>query len=328
MDRKPYQIITGDELFNVTEDSKEYLIEGIVGKRDYITIVAEPKMGKTILAQQMACSITSGEDFLGIFKVARPGNVWYFATEGRGEDLKDRFVRINQMTPFDKDRLKLIPCNFRFNTTIGANSLNEIKLLLKDSPPITIFVDAIYRSIAGSLIKDDIVNEFHHQIGLLQSEYDCMVCTIHHMKKASKDMKTGNILALSDKDMYGSTFLLGAVDHCLWLENDKKSNNSMYKVLRCDTQRSGKIIESVRIKLRQPEPLGFEIVSKYTEEKERIIELLTVYKEGFSIEDLERKIGKGRSSMYSVKKELDMEGLLEYGKKEGSSQLLWRLKKS
>ncbi len=328
VERKPYQIIYGDELFRIPKDSKRYLIEGILGERDYITIVAEPKMGKTILAQQMACSISSGKDFLDVYNVSKSGNVWYFATEGRDDDLKDRFMRINKMVELNKDNLHLIPCHFRFNTPIGRKSLDEIKLLLVKKPPIAIFIDALYMAIAGSLTKDEVVNDFHHQMSLLQNEFRCAIITVHHMRKPSKDSKTGKVIDLTDRDMYGSTFLLGGVDHCLWIENYKATNNKMDKIIKCDSQRSGGIIDSVRVKLKQPEPLGFEIVSKHIEEKERIVELLSfVYPKGYTIDELEGKLQKGRSTLYIIKKELDNEGLLGYSKKEGSSQILWHIKK-
>lgn len=325
---KLYSIVEGDELFNIPEDSKRYLIDGVLGERDHIVIVAEPKMGKTILAQQMACSLTSGEDFLGIYKVRKPVNVWYFATEGRDDDLRDRFIRINKMVRLDTNKLKLIPCNFRFNTSVGLKCLDEIKAVLADSPPGLIIIDALYRAIMGSLIKDDVINEYYHVIGLIQSEFQCAATTIHHMRKPSKDPSTNKPYDMNDRDMYGSTFILGGVDHCIWIEDYKKSKDKFDKVLRCDSQRSGNVgLDGLRIRLNQPDPLGFTVLSRYKEEKERIIDLLRIYKAGMSINELGKKLDRGSSTLYVVKKEMDDDGLLEYVKREGGRELIWKLKK-
>ena len=56
-------------------------------------LVSHPKVGKSMFAQQLAFSLTTGEDFLG-FKV-NPSHVLYITTEGDINQLQDRFKLMN-----------------------------------------------------------------------------------------------------------------------------------------------------------------------------------------------------------------------------------------
>ena len=115
-------------------------------EEDYIMLAAQDKMGKTILAQQIACNLTTGSPFLGVFEIPKPVNVWYIATEGKTRDLKDRFLRMSRGVKIDTSKLKLIPTVFRFNTEKGFRCLEEIVSKYKDDLPKVIIIDALYYS--------------------------------------------------------------------------------------------------------------------------------------------------------------------------------------
>lgn len=320
---KLYSIIEGEDILKLSESKSQPLIEGVLYENDYILWVAEEKTGKTIIAQQLACALTSGTPFLGSFDVKEPCNVWYFPTEGKTEDLKDRFIRMNRAVPLDINRLKIIPTSFRFNTKQGIESLEEI---IRERPaelPKVIIIDALYQAIKGSIQKDDIIIEFNHTVRWLIRNCDCAVVLTHHMTKPQRD-KDGKYFTRSDKDSYGSTFLSAAVDHIFTLEKwTKDPDMKMDRLLKCDTQRSNNIIESTRLRLLEPDPLYFVQVSTHAKEREIVMNLLRNVKEhGMNMQSLEKKSRISRTILYQIVKELALENLIC---KEGSKTKFYKL---
>ena len=67
---------------------KDNIIEGIMKSNGLYCLVAEPKVGKSFLALQIANSLTNNKEFLG-FKV-NPTSVLYISTELSSFQLKER----------------------------------------------------------------------------------------------------------------------------------------------------------------------------------------------------------------------------------------------
>jgi len=69
---------------------KDIIVENLMISNGVYLLVSHPKVGKSMFAQQLAFSLTTGEDFLG-FKV-NPSHVLYITTEGDINQLNDRFT--------------------------------------------------------------------------------------------------------------------------------------------------------------------------------------------------------------------------------------------
>tara|TARA_Y100000310_G_scaffold341811_1_gene442261 strand:+ start:11947 stop:12921 length:975 start_codon:yes stop_codon:yes gene_type:complete len=319
-----YDIIEGNDILQLNVNKTDALVEGMIYPNDYILLVAEEKVGKTIFAQQLASNMTTGKSFLGIFDIPKPLKVWYFATEGKAEDLKDRFIRMNKSINMNTSNVVLIPTFFRFNTQEGVKALQELLIRFETNTPDIIIVDALYRAIKGSIKNDDVVNDFHHIMGWLMKQCDCAIVLIHHMTKPQRSQQDGSMFQRSDKDTFGSAFLSAAVDHIFWLEKwgkDKDHKND--RILKCDTQRSGNILNNIRIRLIEPDPLYFEVVSKHEAEKHRVRQLLQSYN-GLDINELQRKSRVSRTALYIVLKELQNEGAVI---KSGGKVKIYSIKK-
>jgi hypothetical protein len=318
MEKKLYKVYSGEEIFKLDDDCKEPLIDQILWKEDYVLLVAEEKMGKTILAQQMACALSSGTPFLDIFNVPKAVRVWYFATEGRANDLKDRFMRMRNGVSVEPKNLCLIPTFFRFNTKEGTESLTDLIQAYKHEPPQVIIIDALYRAVKGSIKNDDVVNDFHAVVGSIQHYFGCAVVLVHHMTKPQR-AQDGSMHERTDKDSFGSAFLSAAVDHIIWIERFKKTDGDSDdckkdKIMRCDTQRSGVVFDSVRLRLLEPDPLLFTVPSKYEEEEHRIVTILSNTKEGCNIDNIIKRTKIGRSTIYTVLKRLiDLDRVTKLG---------------
>lgn len=72
---------------------KDIIVENLMISNGVYLLVSHPKVGKSMFAQQLAFSLTTGEDFLG-FKV-NPSHVLYIITEGDINQLNDRFKLMN-----------------------------------------------------------------------------------------------------------------------------------------------------------------------------------------------------------------------------------------
>jgi len=317
--RKLYEIIEGANILTLSEESREAIIEGMLYPQDYILLVAEEKVGKTVYVQQLACSLTSGIPFLNCFEIPKPQNVWLFLTEGKCDDIKDRFVRMKHKVELDVSRLKLIPTFFRFNTNEGLSCLWELIARYKDTPekPNVIIIDALYRAVKGSIKNDDVINEFHHIMGILFQQFECAIILVHHMTKPMKTPE-GKHFDRSDKDTFGSTFLPAGVDHMFWLEKWKKDLSfTKDRMLKCDTQRAGNIVTNIRLRLHEPDPLFFELISLHTEEKKKVLGILKESGKKMNLTELMLKTDIGRSVLYIVLKELlETELITKEGMKE------------
>ena len=314
LEKKLYKVISGADILTLSSEKTDPIIDGILYPKDYIMIVAEEKMGKTIIAQQLSCNLTKGHPFLGIFDIPKPINVWYFITEGKEDDIKDRFIRMSRGVEVDINKLMLIPTFFRFNTPLGLSALEEIVNTNTALRPDVIIVDSLYPAIKGSLRDEEVVNDFHFTIRWIQRELNCAVILIHHFTKRVRTPE-GKVIERTDKDLFGSAFFAAAVDHVLWLDRwqyGEKEEKGTDKILKCDTQRSGKIFDSVRIRLLEPDPLFFESVSMHMEEAHRILEVIKSGKEhGFNVDEIRLKSKVGRSVTYQVLKELLSKHLIE-----------------
>ena len=79
---------------------KDIIVENLVISNGVYLLVSHPKVGKSMFAQQLAFSLTTGEDFLG-FKV-NPSHVLYITTEGDINQLETRFKLMNLKPKLDK----------------------------------------------------------------------------------------------------------------------------------------------------------------------------------------------------------------------------------
>lgn len=304
---KLYEIIEGNALITPIEDNIEPIIDGILYPENQILISAEEKAGKTILSQQIACSLSTGTSLFGVFDVDKPHTVLYLATEGRKGELIDRFIRMSKHVPMAVENIKLVPINFRFNTDNGMNALKEIVSYYENRDgmyPDVIIVDALYRAVKGSLKEDDVVNDFYQAVGYLAKMCnDAGVIIVHHLTKPSRN-KDGAYYSRNDKDTFGSAFLTAGADHCFRLEKCKK--NKLDRILYCDTQRSNTVAEKTRLRLIEPDPLYYEVVSHHIEEKAKLIKILNTkkFKGGINIDGIQKQLDIGRSTAYTIIKEL------------------------
>ncbi len=305
-----FNFYTGDNLLTIAEDKRVPIIEDFLYENDYVMLVAEYKTGKTIFLQQLACCVSQGRPFLDILDIPNPQPVWYIATEGKDWELQERFINISKGVNINTENLFMVhSTRFKFTRKLVEQYFNPIIELAaqQNRLPKLIIVDSLYSSFQGKLRDDDSVNEFNFIIREIAHKCNAAVMIAHHMKKGQKN-SDGEYYKRDDNDTYGSVFLMAQVEHCFRLEFYEKEDHDDKKIrdryLTCDTQRSGKIISGLRLRLTQPEPLYFSVVEKHDKEKEEVAKTLSYYPKGLTITELVKKTGYKKTKLYSIVNQL------------------------
>lgn len=291
---------TGADITTIDEEVYIPIIENILYKNDFSIIVGMQKTNKSILAMQMACCMSSGTPFLGAFAVPKPLTVWYFGTEGKVNEIKDRFVRMSKIIPTNFDNIVLFSSTqFKFNVLSAKKELEKVLYKYESKLPSVIFIDSLYSSYKGKLTEEDAWNNFVTIVrGLMEVCNESACVLAHHMTKERRDDR-GNVISQNDSNTFGSTFILGAVDHCFTIEKCRKDNRD--RIIKCATQRSGNIIEHMRVRFHEPEPLYLSLISNHGEEEQRIAKLLgtNAYADGLTSGELLKKT-KISKSLFSI----------------------------
>lgn len=292
---------TAREMFKKEFESREALVDQILHEKDSVLFAGKAKTGKSILLFQLICSLTNGEPFLDRFEVRRKCRVLYLQLEGSMSDSKDRFERMTKALPMDQDNFFLF-----FSPPMPLNTTEALVKLIKEiqdkmGKVDVIVIDPLYFAMKGSMSDDMAVRELTGNLRILQEHFNCACIIVHHFKKSRRDEK-GAILTPDDDDVFGSVFFQAWITHQFLFDVDKSSKA---RTLQCNLQRSGKIVDRISMKLREPDPLYFEEIGHWPTKAETIYKFLMANpNEAFTARDIYSKIDMAKSSFYKFSKEV------------------------
>lgn len=250
-------LISGPEFFQDTKEMKP-LIEGILWEEDFIMLLGSEKSGKSLLALQMACALTSGTPFLDKYNVPNKTHVLYIQTEGKRHQVVDRIDKMRQTLDFDETLFTHIPKKF---LPLDVPEYFESLITKIDAMPVkpgVVIIDALYMAMSGDLINNKDARAFLSKVAFIMDRYQTTVIVVHHDSRPVFDEHHVEV-ERADKGSYGSVFFRAIVDHILYL----KMNRDKSRTLSCTTQRSGGVMEKEDLILVEPSPLGFEIKGDY-----------------------------------------------------------------
>lgn len=288
-----FRVYTGEELMNLDMPKREFLIDRYIRERDSVMLVGDEKSGKSILAFQMMCSMTSGHPFLDKFNVPRELRVVYVQMEGEIEDTYDRLQRMTQIVDIE-------PSNFLMYYTgnLSLDDPNEVipfADMFREFNPDIIIIDPIYFALSGDLNDNLAVRAFTSNLRAIKNKLDCAIMLVHHTHRLRHNIK-GDILQEGDEAIYGSKFFKAWADHILFFVYDKKN---VKRVLSCSTQRSGNIHENVHMKLIQPEPLYFEEIDQNPAREAVVLDAIArSNNNGLNMAELKANTGLAESTLY------------------------------
>jgi len=245
-------IISAEELLNREMYSSEPLIEGLVWERDNIFIVGTEKVGKSILALQFAFALTSGQPLFGEYRVKYPLTVLYVQTEGKLGDTKDRITNMLKINECDTKNLFIafFP-HLALDTEHGMGVFID-HINLREIRPKVIILDPLYHSMKGSLIDEEDSRKMTANLRELSERYEATIIVIHHTHRPIRF--EGRVIDEGDNSIFGSFVWKAWADHVLLFRHGKDKS----RILSCNTQRSGKVMEYDELELTGDPFLSFD----------------------------------------------------------------------
>ena len=217
---------------------KDFIVHNLMKSNGLYCLVARPKVGKSLLALQLANAIATGTNFLG-FRTS-PSPVLYISTEMNFSQIIDRI---------DKMNLQFNDENFR----LKEQEINERKLNLMD---LQLEFQEFSYNLKGRFVIIDMFSGIDMNNGYdlnnyqdmgqyvipkfreLCKKYNFTILLIHHLNKNNKSL--------------GSTAIDGSVDGIITLKLDQNLKN---KILFSYESRD---YESIEFVLKRNESLIFE----------------------------------------------------------------------
>ena len=192
---------------------KDFIVDNLMKSNGLYCLVARPKVGKSLLALQLANSIATGTNFLG-FRTS-PSPVLYISTEMNFSQILDRI---------DKMNLEFTDENFR----LKEQEVNERKLNLMD---LQLEFQEFANDLKGRFVIIDMFSGIDMNNGYdlnnyqdmgqyvipkfreLCKKYNFTILLIHHLNKNNKSL--------------GSTAIDGSVDGIITLKLDQNLKNKI-----------------------------------------------------------------------------------------------------
>lgn len=225
---------------------KDIIVENLMISNGVYLLVSHPKVGKSMFAQQLAFSLTTGEDFLG-FKV-NPSHVLYITTEGDINQLNDRFKLMNLKPNVNK--LHIIDIDDIPDFYI-RDIERDIYELTFDKEPLFIIMD-MFKDIKFDTSYDlnnyqEINDVVFRKLKELCRKYNATLLVTHHLNKRDETM--------------GSVGLNADVSGIMKLKESK--NN--YNKLTLDYK--GRDLGRLELNLKRNDNQTFSVIDENTDDE-------------------------------------------------------------
>ena len=225
---------------------KDIIVETLMISNGVYLLVSHPKVGKSMFAQQLAFSLTTGEDFLG-FKV-NPSHVLYITTEGDINQLNDRF-KLMKLKP-NVNKLHIIDIDDIPDFYI-RDIERDIYELTFDKEPLFIIMD-MFKDIKFDTSYDlnnyqEINDVVFRKLKELCRKYNSTLLVTHHLNKRDETM--------------GSVGLNADVSGIMKLKESK--NN--YNKLTLDYK--GRDLGRLELNLKRNENQTFSVIDENTDDE-------------------------------------------------------------
>lgn len=246
------QAIDWDELWT-RPDNDEWLLEPLIAPGRQTVIYSPAKVGKSLLALQIAVAIANGRPTLGVPTAATP--VLYIDFENDPvHDLRSRLVEMG-LGPADLGNLTYLsyPTIHPMDTPAGAAHMERI---LDHYSPGLVVIDTISRAVQGEENSNDTWTALYRLTGLVLKRKGISLLRLDH---SGKD---------ETKGQRGGSAKTGDVD-AVWRMHEVVRDEA-YR-LDCELKRMH--VDQTTIDLRRTfDPLGHQVTTEHAgQAKERAI---------------------------------------------------------
>ena len=273
---------------------KDIIVENLMISNGVYLLVSHPKVGKSMFVQQLAFSLTTGEDFLG-FKV-NPSHVLYITTEGDINQLNDRF-KLMKLKP-NVNKLHIIDIDDIPDFYI-RDIERDIHELTFNKEPLFIIMD-MFKDIKFDTSYDlnnyqEINDVVFRKLKELCRKYNSTLLVTHHLNKRDETM--------------GSVGLNADVSGIMKLKESK--NN--YNKLTLDYK--GRDLGRLELNLKRNENQTFSVIDENTND-ETDYNLLLFIKYAVARKDFDYTISDSLSNTNSLLTPTQHEGLIQINLKK------------
>lgn len=271
-----FRVYTGLELINTPTEEEKYLIEGVLWEGDHAFLLGREKVGKSILALQMAMCLTSGTPFLSKYEIPEPVDVLYVQTEGKKHDTVERIKAMVNDRGLSWDPRKFHLLYYHSFALDTGEGLNHFRQLVQPFPkPKVMILDPLYMSMQGDMIDNHHARAMVRNLRKITEEMNCALLILHHQHRPYRGLDGHSVEETTDDSIFGSFVWKAFADHVLsmYMRKDK------VRLLTCNTQRTSRVIENVELNLIAPYPLYFEILG---EDQKPYIQVVYDYMKGYA----------------------------------------------
>jgi len=290
-----FGIFTGDQLIE-GETTYQPLIEGLLYRGDKSCLAAVPKMGKSVWIQQMAFNLTTGEDFLGKYRVHGQYNVLWLQGEVTKGEIKKRILDMERCNKLNRG--KLFHANLRGYGLQRDNHLVKLTNQLQKAGVKNIdvvIVDPLYRFLhGGNLIKDDFCIAWANNFDKLLGMYGASAIVVHHDSEKRFVDNKGIMHKQAVDTLLGTTFWSAYFTHAFKLtkKNGKHYLNNAY-------QRSGDVVDQIKLKMIVPQrDKRNRLVFELQPDDLNKVELLLLKENKLTIKEIKKKLKLKDSAVY------------------------------
>lgn len=210
------------DLFDVPRYDDDYLVKGLVNRSSITFLHADPGVGKSFMALDLALSLGVGfGDWCGFRTVGSPCSVLYIYSEGvrRLWKRRDAWLQHNDVPERDlKGQIGIHQGAFSLNKAADAGRVDLLIKLLRDREADLIVFDTWATSTTGSNENDSgEMGVALARAGRIRDEVGCAVLVVHH------DNKQGS--------MRGSSSIPGYCDTIIGLEAKREDGTKVIRAV-------------------------------------------------------------------------------------------------
>lgn len=303
------------------ESPRPWLIEGLWGADSVGILGGEPKCCKTFMALSMAVAAASGKPCLGRFDVFRKGPVLLFAAEDSLPAIRDRLTGICEYHGISLSEVPIwviTAHRIRLDLAEDRRKLTNTVVKIK---PVLLILDPFVRLHRIDENVSAAVVPLLAALREIQRQCGCAVLVVHHARKRSGNIRTGQALrgtsefhAWADSSLFmrrtGGEFRLTSEHRSL------PSDMNCSLKLSCDSE------YPVLVIVKTAEPMKNEPVKQKISGRERVVAALESLDESVGIRELRARCRIRTETLCRILNELETSGQAEKSKKG------WKIKKS
>ena len=177
---------------------KDIIIEGLMKSNGVYLIISQPKVGKSLLALQLANSIANGNPFMG-HEVLKPSPVLYVTTEMSNSQIKERCMLLD--IKFKKNNFFAIDCGD--SMSVNFNDIEyQVKEFAEEHKGKVLIIDML-KDVSFGVAYDinsyqDVAQKLMPKIRKYANTYQLAIVLVHHMNKSGKTLGSTGFDAVVD----------------------------------------------------------------------------------------------------------------------------------